>query len=167
MIKLMGVLLIVLSGAVSGSIASMRLKEQSVTANLVYSMMIRISVLLRYNALSVYEIISTLRGDNSFAELSFLQNIPTEYNAGEDFSAEWSKAVEEDNTLRDEEKGILKSFGSAFGTTDVSGQQTLLEKTSEELKKICEIREAEYNKKGRLYRSVGILTGVMTGIALV
>lgn len=167
MIKLFGVLLIVISGAVSGVIASSRLREQARTANLLRSMMIRVAVLVRYNSLNVYEIISTLRGDNSFSELGFLQYIPIEYISGEDFSAEWSKAVEGDSSLGDEEKSVLKSFGSTFGTTDANGQLTLIETTAEELKRICDVRESDYSRKGKLYRSVGMLVGVMTGIALI
>ncbi len=167
MIKLLGVTLIIICGAVSGAIASSRLKEQTKTANLAHSMIIRVSVLLRYNAQNVYEIVSELRADSNFSELAFLQSMPTEYIVGEDFSAQWSQAVDGDLSLGNEEKSVLKSFGSTFGTTDACGQLTLIESTAEELRKICRMREGEYNRKGKLYRSVGMLTGVMTGIALI
>ena len=62
---------------------------------------------------------------------------------------------------------MLISFGKTFGTSDTEGQLLSAEQASERIYDIEKQRSEEYLKKGKLFRSVGVLFGIMAGIMIV
>ena len=66
-----------------------------------------------------------------------------------------------------EEQKIIHCFRSELGTTDSEGQLKMLAGLYERTSVLLEKRQAEYEKYGRLYRSVGALLGLMAGITVI
>ncbi|HAP79391.1 MAG TPA: hypothetical protein DCQ78_04360 [Ruminococcus sp.] len=58
------------------------------------------------------------------------------------------------------------SFGEKFGSSYIQGEISGIEMLSENIIIIKNKRFQEYEKKGRLFRSVGLLAGIMTGILI-
>lgn len=167
MIKLVGIILIVFTGAGIGIFASEKLKQQLCSCKLLIEMFNSISVMIRYRAMDFYEVSKELKENISLSKLEFISQLPESYNGTNSFSDEWHKAVESDSQIGFEEKEILHSFASNIGTSDIEGQLSELELVSCRLKAVEEKRKEDYIRKGKLYRSVGVLAGIMAGIAAV
>lgn len=161
----MKIIFVVIFGALIGIKASDNLKKRCEHCALIIEMINRIGILIKYRSLSVYEISSELKMSRTFEKLDFIKNLPEEFS-GESFSSLWIRAVEEDCSLGDEEKELLISFSEVFGVSDIEGQLSSVLMLKENLKSIQEKRCFEYEKKGKLYRSLGIIAGVMTGIII-
>ena len=58
-------------------------------------------------------------------------------------------------------------FGNFFGTSDIEGQLTSIDSSLERLHEIQKVRCEDYKRKGKLYRSIGMLFGVMAGIIVI
>lgn len=130
-------------------------------------MFTQISVMIRYRALDVYEIITALQEIPACVSLQFLKKLPSCYDPSQDFHQLWSEAVSSDRMLGAEEKRILLDFGGTFGMSDIDGQLTSLESASASMQETEHLRNDDYTKKGRLYRSVGMLFGIMAGILVI
>nr|WP_242823071.1 stage III sporulation protein AB [Ruminococcus flavefaciens] len=66
-----------------------------------------------------------------------------------------------------EEKKLLIDFGNILGTTDIEGQISSIAAQITLMEGLREQRMAEYRQKGRLYRSLGVMAGVMIGIIII
>ena len=65
------------------------------------------------------------------------------------------------------EKKLLCELGRVLGTSDIDGQISALELISRSAEQLTEKYGEEYRKKGRLYRSIGVLAGVTAGIMVI
>ncbi len=165
--KITGIMLIIICCSLSGIKASDRLKKYSESCELLEETVNRIGIMIRYKSLNIYGIISELKKSESLSGLEFIKNLPDDYeNFQENFSDLWCRAVNSDSGIGDDEKKILTAFGETFGSGDIKGELSEIEMLIENLRIAGEKRRREYEKKGRLYRSVGILSGVMTGILI-
>lgn len=154
-------------GTVIGASLSDRLRILRNYDRSLMTMMNQISVMIRYQALDVYEITTALRQLPACAELHFLKLLPAQYEPSQDFHQVWKEAVQSDKMLGNEETGLLLEFGCSFGMSDAEGQLSSLEAALASLSVIEKRRSEEYAKKGKLYRSVGMLFGVMAGIIVI
>ena len=84
----------------------------------------------------------------------------------EDINEILCKAVEK-SAAEGEEKNLLMRYCKELGTTDIDGQTAMLGSLAELADELRERRRADLTKYGRLYRSVGILFGLMAGIAII
>ena len=87
-----------------------------------------------------------------------------EISAGE----AWEKAVEETEcNLNNEDKKIVKTLSKLLGKTDVEGQISQIEQTSEFLNNQIEKAEVERVKNEKLYKILGIVSGIGLVILLI
>lgn len=167
MIKILGALCFVFAGAIYGAEKSASLKNKCTCCQEIRSLIVKISVMIRYRGLNVYEIVRELKESSDIHMLQFIEKLPSEFIAGSDFHNLWCTAVESEISMGEDESKILCKFGNALGTSDIEGQLLSIESVLEELKSIEQMRQDEYRRKGKLYRSLGMLFGVMTGILLI
>ncbi|AIS52369.1 stage III sporulation protein AB [Thermoanaerobacter kivui] len=80
------------------------------------------------------------------------------YTAGE----AWEIALNEWNSdyLKKEDKEILKSFGYGLGNSDVYNQEKNFDLAIELLKRQLSNAEEESKKNEKLYKNIGVLTGL-------
>lgn len=157
----------VFAGAIIGVKLSDRLRAGRDCCREIHAMLTQICVMIRYRSLDVYEIIRELHTSEVCGNLEFLRNLPDVYEPGTNFHDVWDKAVSEDDLLSGEERSILLSFGSTLGTSDADGQISSAESAIERIRELERIRSEEYSRKGKLYRSVGMLFGTMVGILII
>lgn len=167
MVRIFACICFVLAGAVVGFILSDKLKLKRESSREIHSMLVQISSLIRYQRLNVYEIVHELNSCKNYKYLDFLTRLPERYNPGEDFHEQWSGSLMTDRYLSEDERSLLLNFGSVFGTSDVEGQLMYIESSLESVKALEQRRSEEYQQKGRLYRSLGILFGTMVGIMFI
>lgn len=65
-----------------------------------------------------------------------------------------------------EESELLLSLGRSLGTSDISGQLSLIELHSEKLNALRKNAAEESAKKGKLFRSVGALCGIGAAVLI-
>ena len=106
------------------------------------------------------EIISDLK-----AESDIFGNFPDD-ESSDDLNERLCRSVEK-SELEQEEKTVLMRYCKELGTSDLEGQMAMLGSLVEMAAELRERRKEDYIKYGRLYRSVGILFGLMAGIAII
>ena len=62
---------------------------------------------------------------------------------------------------------ILADIGKNLGTSDIEGQISTLNLQRNELKILISSAETEYEKKSKLYRSLGVLVGAFISVMLI
>lgn len=126
-----------------------------------------VSVMIRWNALTLHEIAEELSQNKSYSDFDFIKNLMENLISTRSFPESWEKAVISDKSLCTEERKILLDVGAALGTTDKEGQLSSLEIFDMRLKKIVEAEEEKYKIKGKMYRSLGVTAGAMIGIIII
>lgn len=155
------------AGATAGIYFSERLKSNLDFCRNIHEMFMNTAVIIRCRADDVYSIGAELKKNNQFRRFTFLQAIPEKYNPEEDFREIWINAVKSQKNLPDDARGILCDFGKILGQSDIEGQLVSMEALTESAV-ILEKKHSEiYSQKGRLYRSIGMLFGVMVGIIII
>lgn len=167
MVRLFACICFVFAGAIAGFVLSDKLKHKRESSREIHSMLVQISSLIRYQRLNVYEIVRELNSSKNYKYLWFLSQLPDRYNPGEDFHERWCGALMADRALSEDERSLLLTFGSVFGTSDVEGQLMYIESLIDSVKTLERRCSEEYQQKGRLYRSLGILFGTMAGIIFI
>ena len=166
MLRIFAALMFPAAGALAGSAVSLRLRERRELCRCIGLMLNNTAIMIRCTAADVYELTGRLRITPGLSALSFIGELPDRFEPGRDFHEVWSEALSAQE-MPDEERQILSELGSALGRSDAEGQLSLIEGLNERLKRITSAREEAYDRKGRMYRSVGILFGVMAGILVI
>jgi stage III sporulation protein AB len=116
------------------------------------------AVQIRYRALPLGELFASLQGGE------FLQLIMNKEQGTMNWREKWNAAIDELPVLK-EDREILLSVGSSLGNSDTAGQLAMLELNKELLAgRLAEASDAAA-RKGAMYRSVGILSGL--GLAII
>ena len=107
------------------------------------------------------EMIESVTGESKQIFISALEKMENK-NAGE----AWNEAIEASNVmLEQEDKDILKNLGKLLGKTDIEGQLSEIELTSSFLDSQIKKAEQERERNGKLYKTLGVITGI--GIVIV
>lgn len=160
MIRLAGAGAIAVSGLIWGLYKSETYRCRTVQCMKMMQMIQRIMDYIRYDGLDVYDIVRELRTYVEFSD--FVVDVDIE----SDFNVSACENVEK-HFVNGEERNILLELWGQLGSTDSEGQLNKLSGLYERLSRLYEQRTEEYGKYGRLYRSVGLLLGLMAGIAVI
>lgn len=155
----------VATGALVGFYSSFKLKRRTQKLTDCILLLSEFMLEVRFSNCTVKEMIVRCAENRQFSELLFLKRL-SECSESE-IKKEWYLAVKEEPSLSYEDKEALIGVGNALGEMDKQGQLLSLEQFSELLSRRLEESENEYLKKGRMYRSVGLLGGIAAGIVIV
>ncbi len=90
-------------------------------------------------------------------------------NSGVTADAAWEKSIDENYarlSLKKEDKAILVNFGRMLGNSDLEGQLNNIKLVSSQLK-LQELKSEEMKQKNeKMYRSLGVLSGLAITIML-
>ncbi len=85
-----------------------------------------------------------------------------------DVTTSWNKAINDTETnLTKEDKKIINMFGRLLGKTDLDGQLNEIELSLNFIETQIETAEVENSKSTKLYKSLGIITGIGIIIVLI
>lgn len=166
MLKILGIIFIILSGAGIGAQASGKLKKKTEMCLSVGGFLRELSVIMKYSCDTLFILLSELSERESMKNLAFLFCTIDNMNKGLPFPAAWRESVERDKALDKELSEMLFSLGECLGTSDMEGQLMCIKRAEEELSAIYENALCQYRKKGRLYRSMGLLGGMTAALLL-
>jgi len=113
---------------------------------------------IRYRALPLGELFGVVKSDGEFIAAV------TDKAAYQNWRGAWNAAAESFPELTDGDKEVLFAVGNALGGSDTAGQVAMLELNRELLSARLRDAAQNYSKKGIMYRSVGILSGLGLGI---
>lgn len=167
MLKIIASICFIITGALCGVLISDRLKLKMEICREIQGLLIQFSGLIHYRGLDVYEIIYEAKRSGAYAHLDFLEQLPENPEPENNFHEIWSETIMASESIGNEEKNLMLSFGKRFGTSDIDGQLAEIEAALQEISAIKICREEEYHQKGRLYRSMGMLAGTMIGIIVI
>ena len=84
-----------------------------------------------------------------------------------DINALWENAADKIVNINNEDKEIIKMFGKLLGKTDIKGQLGQIELATKLIEKQIEKAEIEKNKNFKVYKAMGMITGIGICIILV
>lgn len=151
-------------GAIIGFSLTDRLRSAKKSCNGVEYIFRKGIFLIGTRGEDVYGFCRNLKADEQLKYLKFLQKLPEEYRAGEDFHHLWQNALDGEQNVGKEEKELLYRFGDILGRSDSASQVAQINGFLKELEHLSNMRRDELMKKGRLYRGAGLLFGIMAGI---
>ena len=167
MLKYICIVMIVSVSAMGGIYFSSALKNRVISLKRINYMLEEIYIMLRYRSATVYEIAETLCNDERFAGLDFLKEL--KFSAENSFQESWCRAVEKNipRGLKKSDCELLINIGRKLGTSDLEGQLGAVKLRQAETAAAVSSAEEEYSRKAKLYRTLGVLTGVFIAIMLV
>ncbi|MCR4796089.1 MAG: stage III sporulation protein AB [Ruminococcus sp.] len=121
---------------------------------------------IRSNNSDVYSIVRRLKKENINMRISF-ERLPECYSPEVDFHQQWNSSFRSISGIDADELDIMLSLGSMLGTTDTEGQLKGISHIRAKVEQLYRKRQSEYEKKGRLYRSIGVLSGAAVGVMII
>lgn len=113
------------------------------------------------------EIFKQISKDNSTKVEKIFNNIANKMEFIQVKTA-WENSIQEaDISINQEDKDILKKLGKLLGQTDVEGQVSEIEVTETFLDMQIEKAEEERKKNQKLYKTLGIIAGLVFVIILI
>lgn len=124
---------------------------------------------IKFTCVPIQDIFSQLYSENqdNIGEIFKQVNIYMNNNSAQE---SWDKALEEakDKTnLSNEDIAALKTLGKMLGNTDIDGQVSQIELTENLLTKQIENAQEEKKKNLKLYKTLGVATGLTIAIILI
>lgn len=159
MLRLLGMLLLVLTGAFAGFQASLSLAKRERELELFFRFVQSAETEILFSALPVAEVVGRHGG-----ELPFLRRCARLCQEGEDFFLAWERAVRETQPVDRGDAELYLRFGEGFGTTDAPGQAAHCRLTLGLTEQRLRDAREERRQKGRLYRMLGVLGGLAAAL---
>lgn len=162
-LKIIGLTFVFLVCSAIGLLKSQNLSKRVCQLELFCSSIKQISTEIRYFASPSNVVIKKLASNDEFEKIKLYQKCEENIETGYDFKTAWEKAIEQSIpllSLNDTDIELIKSFGQGFGTTDVEGQIANCEEYEALLKTKLEGARNDKNNKGKMYSSIGVLSGL-------
>lgn len=162
--KFLGILCIILSCAGTGIYMASHLKNQVRQYQKLLAFLEDCAIYIRYQSLPLQELFAMLAEHPDYESLDFLRKL----KISPEFSPEilWYGAVQE-SRLPSGAKQILQNLGHELGKTDIQGQLAVLALYQTQMQTACEQCRVCYEKKSKLYQSLGWLGGAMLAILFI
>ena len=122
-----------------------------------------LTVQIKYTNTEIGVMLKSASQHEAYKNLLFISACANTSENG-DFHPLWNDGVKRQPYLTTTDRELLFALGDRLGETDLDGQLSFLELTCEMLKKQQQEASENYRKKGRMYRSVGLLCGLAAGI---
>ena len=153
----------VLFGTAAGVWFSKRLKERERFMSSVILLIKELTVQIKYTNTEIGWMLKNASQNEAYQALLFVTACSSIGENG-DFHPLWNDGVKKQPYLTPADRELLFALGDRLGETDLDGQLSFLELTCEMLKKQQQEASENYRRKGRMYRSVGVLCGLAAGI---
>ena len=99
----------------------------------------------------------------------FFHAVATKLSENDDLAVLWTKELDElkfSSALEEEELSILKQFGHTLGHFDLTQQQKQIQLTSVHLDRLLKEADQNYLMFSKVYRGIGILSGILIALIL-
>ncbi len=166
LIETLGIIFILFSSSYLGFYYSNRLKNRVASLEKVCYMTDAISTQIRYRATNLFEVMEFLKRDSICKEIDFVKNFDSKKEGI--FSKKWESSLNKNKKdFNSDDVNLLKALGNILGTTDIEGQLNELSAFKVSLYGQLKIAKNSYEKKSKLYRSLGVILGAFIAIMLI
>ncbi|MGN0692764.1 MAG: stage III sporulation protein AB [Oscillospiraceae bacterium] len=168
--KNIGIILIVIMSAMTGAAMADRLSGRCAVLCEIDRFIGRAAAMIRQTASPLEDIIRAAAEDKRLGRLSFLSDINSELDSGSlNIREVWRNCLENSppEYIREEEKAILEELGETLGSTDVQGQLDGLSAQRNTLRELIAEADRERREKGKLYRMLGVTSGLFAAVILI
>lgn len=145
MLKLLGCLMLIVTGSLCGTAGAAALRSHTVQLKNVCSMLLEISELIRYKRSTKEEIIGCLKLNDSYFALLSGKTSP----------------------LTESEASLLGELLSKLGTTDAEGQLAMLGHGISRFNEYAQNAAEEQRTKCRLYEVLGFMGGAFAAVMFI
>ena len=163
LVKVMGGLLLVVCGTLGGLYASGSFQNRVNLLEQYLKFLRQAKSMIGYTAADIREVLSLP------ASLPLLRPVLEDclhlLEGGCELGAAWRGGVDL-HVQRQSDRELLYSFGDSFGTSDVSGELNKLSLHGELVEQQLSALREELKTKRRIYRIIGMFSGVLTAVIL-
>ena len=149
LMKILGAVFLCITGTATGINALSRLKKRADALDWYYKAAAQIGSRIRGTAAELYDIISTLYGKNEYLSVSR----PFKVNFKGDF-------------LSAEDRQIISEFFSSLGSENIEAEVRRCEMYSNILRERYKSAKNEYTQKSKLYKMLGLFSGLAVAIII-
>ncbi|MBQ8927092.1 MAG: stage III sporulation protein AB [Oscillospiraceae bacterium] len=160
--KLLGLVCIVLAGALAGLAASGRLRREAGQCERLIGLVGEMESSIRYRGTPVQELLQSLAG----TDFSFPGRISARMAPDMPLPVLWREAVAADAQVPACTRQVLCTLGETLGTTDTAGALAALALCREGLSQAARESRERYARQGRMFRALGLLGGAMAALLL-
>ncbi len=166
MLRIMAAIAFAAAGGAAGFSMAARLRREQRVCAAICCLLERTAFLVGYRGDDVFSVFSELRRDPELTPLTFLRSLPESYAPGADLREKWRDLVRSQG-LGEDECELLLRLGSIIGRSDCASQLDSIRQLRESAAELERRRDEVCRQKSRLYRSVGLLFGVMAAILVI
>lgn len=155
--------------SLSGYFISKQLEQRIKKLEKIYVLFSDISSRIEFTADSVTDIFNSLSFSENYSALPFVDRCKNQLQQGDDFVTAWTCSLDDGNTsgLKKDDIDVLISFGSSFGTTDVSGQISNCEIHKKLIESKIQSAQEDYKVYSKPAKGIGVLAGIALFIIFV
>lgn len=164
MVSLVIFLLSTLCGGAAGFAAADALKKKCSYIDQMMNILQQMLELIRYSRMKLSGIFKEIDKEKGFF---ITESLIAAADGGAGVKEEWDKCVQSLSYLQKEDKAPLYYLGDSLGKSDIEGQTAVITLALERLSHRADAAREEYERRGRLYRTLGILVGAAVGIILI
>lgn len=150
-----------------GMYKSNDLKNRVIILKQILSMTEKIQTYIKYERRSTKNILKALKEDENLQNLEFLKDLKISDN---NIKMQFKTTVldfTKTKRLKREDENIILSVGDILGSYDVNTQLNQFESLKINIKNTLQNAIKTYEENGKLYRSIGLLSGIFVAILLV
>lgn len=169
LLKWIGCILIVATTTGAGIFLSDRFSQRVNELRLSIDLVDRMKSHLQYRNTPTKQMIRELAEYPVFEKLQFLPKCRKRLESGERFPEAWRAAITETSARQHftkEDKTVLLSLGDIIGSAQTGSQISSIELTKALLESNCREAVEEKQKQGKLYRNLGVLSGIAVSILI-
>lgn len=164
MISIVIFMLTTLSGAAVGAYFSDRLSQRCEVISAYISLFRNMTAYVTYNG---YKLDEMLKAQCKTSRCYISDKLIAVCESGGNISDEWDACVHNSGYLKAEDRQILSELGRSIGKSNTEGETAALALAMTRLDNVLETANEEKKRKGRLYRTLGIMLGAAVGIMLI
>lgn len=130
-------------------------------------MLEKIQTYLRYEQMPTKDIIDCLVDCEELQQLCFLKLCHQQLKKSHDFPRLWTQSINQSANKMDFQKDdqkVLKMLGNILGSTNTENQLNQLELVRQLLEQSFQQATQEHQQKGKLFQSLGVLSGIAIAI---
>ncbi len=165
--KWLGIICLFLTCAGMGFYAARMLRTRLVHTRKLSALLEDFAAHIRYQCLPLEDLLTLFAEHPNYTGFSFLRQVSRDFSPGIPPRTLWKDAVSADAAVPPQAVGILCALGNVLGTTDMAGQLAAIDLHRRELDGLAQELHTACEKKGELYRRLGVLLGAMLAILLI
>ena len=162
--KFAGMLMLLLASSLAGCLAAGRIRGQRQALELLCTWTADAAACIRYTNAELPEVLALLAERPQFRRFRFAGEILGKLSPMAPLQLLWQAAVEGDPEIPASARDALIRLGTSLGTTDTEGQLAALSLCQTQLLKAAGDAAEDCRAKGRLYRILGVLGGLMLSV---